>query len=92
MVAYEWDAEKNKRNIREHGIQFADAVAVFEDERAITIADNESDPSEQRFVTLGMDPFMRILVVVYTHRGENIRIISARPAEPHECEEYEAQL
>jgi uncharacterized DUF497 family protein len=33
----------------------------------------------------------RLLVVVYTWRGENIRIISARPAESHEREQYEAQ-
>jgi uncharacterized DUF497 family protein len=31
----------------------------------------------------------RLLVVVYSYRGENIRIISARLAEPHEREEYE---
>lgn len=56
-----------------------------------TIAD-ESDSSEQRFVTLGVDAFARVLAVVYTYRGENIRIISARPAERHEREKYEAQL
>ena len=49
------------------------------------------DPNEQRFTTLGMGATGRLLVVVYTWRGEVIRIISARPAEPHEREEYEAE-
>jgi uncharacterized DUF497 family protein len=52
---------------------------------------NESDPEEQRFVTLGMGAMGRLLVVVYTWRGESIRIISARPAEAHEREQYEVE-
>jgi hypothetical protein len=53
--------------------------------------DEESDPGEQRFVTLGMGAAGRLLVVVYTWRAENIRIISARPAEAHEREACEAE-
>jgi hypothetical protein len=68
-----------------------EAIPVFDDPYAITIADEESDPDERRFVTLGMGAAGRVLVVVYTWRGENIRIISARPAEGHEREEYEAE-
>ena len=64
---------------------------MFDDPWAITIADDESDPNEQRFVTLGMGATGRPLVVVYTWRGENVRIIYARPAEAHERAEYEAE-
>ena len=67
-----------------------EAIPVFDDPCAITVTDDESDPGEQRFVTLGVGATGRLLVVVYTWRGENIRIISARPAEPLEREEYEA--
>lgn len=63
---------------------------MFDDPYAITILDDQSDPGEQRFITLGMGAAGRLLVVAYTWRGENIRIISARPAENHEREEYEA--
>lgn len=63
----------------------------FDDPYAVTILDDESDPNEQRFVTLGMGATGRLLVVVYTWRGENTRIISARPAEAHEREQYEAE-
>jgi uncharacterized DUF497 family protein len=69
-----------------------ESVPVFGDPHAITITDDESDPGEQRFVTMGMGAFGRLLVVVYTWRGDNIRIISARPAEAHETEQYEAEL
>ena len=58
---------------------------------AITIVDDESDRAEQRFITLGMGALGRLLLVVYTWRGENIRIISARPAESRERGEYEAE-
>jgi uncharacterized protein len=67
-----------------------EAIPVCDDPCAITITDDESDPDEQRFVTIGMGAMSRLLVVVYTWRGENIRIISARPAEAHEREQYEA--
>jgi uncharacterized protein len=87
-----WDPEKLKANIAKHGIRFPDAVAVLEDPRALTVADYESDSEgEQRFVTLGYDSKGRILVVVYAWRGDDIRLISAREAEPHEREEYESQ-
>jgi len=91
-VAYEWAADKNAGNFSKHRIWFADAVPVLEDEYAVTVSDTESDPSEERFVTLGMDAFARILVVVFTYRDQNIRLISARRAEPHERQQYEEQL
>jgi uncharacterized DUF497 family protein len=87
---YEWDTGKAKSNLRKHGIDFADATTVFSDDYALTIPDD--DPDEERFVTIGMDALGRILVVVYTWRGERIRVISARKAESDECKQYEGQL
>lgn len=90
-VGFEWDEEsKAGINFRKHGVRIPEAIPVFDDPHAITIVDDESDPTEQRFITLGMGAAGRLLVVAYTWRGENIRIISARPAENHEREEYEA--
>jgi uncharacterized DUF497 family protein len=88
-VAVTWDDKKRKRNIEKHGIRFADAVPVLEDPYALTITDDESNPTEQRFVTMGADALGRVLIVVYAYQGEDIRLISARPAEPHERKEYE---
>ena len=84
---YEWDPDKALSNVHKHHVDFADAVLVFSDPLALTILDDY--PSEERFVTLGMDGLGRILVVVYTWRGERIRIISARRATRQERKQYE---
>ncbi len=86
-MKYQWDKNKAKLNLQKHGIEFADAVSVFSDDLAITIPDNRF--AEDRFVTIGMDAFGRILVVVFTWRGEDIRLISARSAERRERKQYE---
>ena len=86
-MEFEWDPEKEKANFAKHGVHFADAVGALEDERALTEPD--SSTSEERFRTLGMDFLGRIIVVAYTHRGENIRLISARKAKPRQRAIYE---
>jgi uncharacterized DUF497 family protein len=85
-VEIEWDSKKAISNLKKHGIDFADAVTVLEDERAITISENY--PEEERCITIGMDSFNRILVVVYTWRGTRIRIISARKGTAKEIRQY----
>jgi len=87
-VDYEWDPDKAKQNLRKHGVTFADAVAVLEDDRAMTIRDYVGE-AEERWVTLGMDGLGRVLVVVYTWRGERLRMITARRATPAERRQYE---
>lgn len=87
-TGFEWDGEKARVNLRKHGIDFADAVAVFEDEEALTMPDQITAVDEQRFVALGRDARQRILVVVYTWRGENIRLVSARRAMRGERGQY----
>jgi uncharacterized DUF497 family protein len=85
-VDFEWDISKAETNLDKHGIDFADAVAVLEDDEALTLED--VDPDEERFITIGMDALARILVVVYTFREDHIRIISARKATPRERKAY----
>lgn len=88
-MTYQWDPNKAKSNQKKHGVRFADAVFVFEDENAITIEDEHE--TENRFITIGRDILLRILVVVYTFRGHIIRIISARKATTRERKIYEEQ-
>ena len=85
---YQWAPEKAASNLAKHGVDFADAVGVFEDEWALTIKE-EYVEGEQRFATLGTDFLERMLVVVYTYRGGEIRLISARRAARKEREVYE---
>ena len=87
-VDCEWDEEKAAANLRKHCVDFADAALVLEDELAVTMRDLYSE-REERFVTLGSDPIGRLLVVVYTWRGERARLISAREATSKERREYE---
>jgi uncharacterized DUF497 family protein len=88
-MTFEWDPRKAASNYEKHGVRFPEALPVFADDDAITIADDESDPGEQRFVSIGTGVKGRVLVVVYSYRGRNIRIISARLAEPRERSQYE---
>jgi hypothetical protein len=86
-MAYQWNRDKAATNLRKHGIDFADAVSVFSDDLAITIPDKRF--GEERFVTIGLDLFGRVLVVIYTLRDNEIRLISARKATRHERQQYE---
>lgn len=87
-MGHEWDPDKAEANVEKHDIDFADAVGVFEDDWALTIKE-ECVHGEQRFATLGMDFLGRVLVVFYTYRGEEIRLISARSATKRERRTYE---
>ena len=90
-VEYEWDAAKARINYRKHGVQFAEAVTALEDRFALTIRDQHSDV-EEGWITLGTDSVGRVLVVVYSWRGERIRVISARRATPAERRQYREGL
>ncbi len=87
-VDCEWDPAKAQANLAKHGIHFADAASALEDDQALTIRDSSST-EEERWITLGMDALGRILVVVYTWRGERPRLISVRSATPRERRQYE---
>lgn len=86
-MVYQWNRDKAATNLRKHGVDFADAVSVFSDDLAITIPDERFD--EERFVTMGLDTFGRVLVVIFTLRGDEIRVISARKATRQERRQYE---
>ena len=88
-MQFEWDANKAKANIQEHGILFDDAAFVFADEQRIEWFDNRQDYGEDRFNTVGM-VFGVLLCVCYTmrNRGKTIRIISARKAYGNEKRNY----
>jgi len=86
-VDVEWDDRKALANLKKHGVDFADAATVLFDEFAVTISADCTE--EERFITVGTDALGRLLVVVYTWRGMNIRVISARRATRRERGQYE---
>ena len=60
-AGFEWDAAKARTNLRNHGVGFEESRAVFDDPYAITIADDEADASEERFVSIGAGALGRVL-------------------------------
>jgi hypothetical protein len=86
-MEFEWDLVKARTNRKKHGVDFADAVEVFFDRRALTIPDDH--PTEERHVTVGTDALGRVLVVAYCWRDARVRVISARKADRTERLRYE---
>ena len=72
-------------------VGFEEAITVFGDPQALTIFDEEHSDPEDRYVNLGRSSSGRVIVVVYTERGESIRIISCRKATFTERRQYEQQ-
>jgi len=88
-VRFDWDPAKAKANLRDHGVSFAEAVTVFEDELALTREDPDAQ-GERRFVTLGLSSLANLLVVVYAYREPDIiRLISAWKANKRQRVHYE---
>ena len=84
---FEWDDRKAATNVTAHGVTFEAARSVFKDPFALEWLDESEEYGEDRYVTLGLVE-RRLLYVAYTIRGEAIRIISARLAEPFERRRY----
>lgn len=88
-MRFEWDPSKARANLRAHGVSFAEAVTVLEDDWALTRED-PGTVEERRFVTLGLSDLGDLLVVVYAHREpDTIRVISAWKANRRQRRQYE---
>jgi uncharacterized DUF497 family protein len=91
-MKFEWDREKEKINIKKHGISFSDAKTVFNDPLQLSIPDEFHSENEERWITVGMMKERKVVVVVHNYRDmkneEIIRIISARSATPKEKRQY----
>ena len=88
-MIFEWDDSKSKTNLKKHGVSFAEASSIFSDPLSLTVPDPEHSENESRFIDIGISEQKRLLVVSYTERKQNIRIISARSALPVERRLYE---
>ena len=86
---FEWDEEKAKANLTSHKVSFDEGTTVFSDPFSITIPDPDHSTDEERYIDIGTSDKGRVLVVSYTERGTNIRIISCRKATSTERRRYE---
>ena len=90
-MRFEWDSDKDARNIRKHGVAFADVTPVFDDPNRIEADITEDEYGEERWEAVGRPDPSRALVlsVIFTERPPDVlRIISARKAEPADVRDY----
>ena len=88
-MIFEWDPQKAAKNLKKHGVAFQEAATVFGDPLAVTFADPDHSEDEERYLTFGLSLQRRLIVVSYTQRGEQTRIISARLMDREERVIYE---
>ena len=82
--SFEWDSVKNRQNLNKHGIDFDEAIEVFYKFHFVRRSDRET---EERWIAIG-ETENRVVTVVFTQRGNKIRIISARRARKNEERTY----
>ena len=88
-MIYEWDPEKAKRNLRDHGVSFEEAATVFLDPLAMTYPDPDLSNEEDREITIGYSANQRLLFVSHVQRSNRTRIISSRKATRRERKQHE---
>lgn len=91
---FEWDPAKARENVKKHKVTFQQAATVFQDPQAISVFDGDHSQMEDRWITLGRDSRVIIIVICHTFRQPDevsafIRIISARKATQKERQQYE---
>jgi len=88
-MKFEWDENKNKKNIDKHGIDFNDAITIFDDENRIEAIDDRNNYGEERLQVIG-EAKPGVLMVAYTwrHNTTTRRLISARTASRNERAMY----
>ena len=87
-MASRFDPKRNAANLRKHGLSLTEGDGVLSDPLALTVEDLAA-VGEQRFVSIGVNVFGQLRVVVYSLRGDDAKIISVRKPEPKEVRAYE---
>lgn len=88
QFTFEWDEEKARENFKKHKVSFEEAKTIFNDPFSTTIPDPQHSIGENHYIDIGFSSNNRTLIVVYTERGSNIRIISSRKANKTERRKY----
>jgi len=86
-MAYSWNEDKNRSNIKRHGIAFEDAMRIFEGP-TVECVDDRFEYGEIRIYAIGLVNSLEITVIYTDLDNDERRIISAWRAEPHERRAY----
>jgi len=89
MLNFEWDPQKEFKNLIKHRVSFVEAATIFADPLSLTWPDPEHSIGEARYITVGLSEQSKLLIVAHADRGNHIRIISARKATSKERKFYE---
>lgn len=89
-MKFQWNPDKANSNLKKHGVSFEEAVTIFGDQLAVTIADPDHSIGELRMITIGQSRLQRLLLVCHTEREGEVRLISARVATRQERRSYES--
>lgn len=91
-IKFEWDSDKAKLNFAKHGVSFEEAESVFYDNLARIKPDPDHSINEERLIIMGCTKQNRLLIISFTDRNDNIRIINARTATKQERKQYEQYI
>jgi uncharacterized DUF497 family protein len=89
-LEFEWDENKRRVNLETHGIDFEDAIGIWEGE-VLEVPSPQDHHGEKRFLAFGAVEG-RVICVVFTHRSNRRRIIRARSARLYERENYKKAI
>lgn len=90
-MEFEWNSDKAESNTRKHGVNFSEAITVFQDPLSITYPDLDHSADEDRFLIIGLSSSGNVLVVSHLFRNDRVRIVSARKATRKERTYYETE-
>jgi uncharacterized DUF497 family protein len=90
-MRFQWDDDKDRRNLEKHGLRFSEAALIFEGP-VLTRIDSRVDYGEERCISIGAIRSLVVVVVVHTSRDDHIRLISARLANRRERDRYHEHL
>ncbi len=92
-LVFEWDRIKANLNFPKHGVNFTEAITVFNNPLAKIFDDEAHSKNEKREIIIGHSSRGRLLIIIFTERKQNlIRLINARVATKKERKDYEENL
>ncbi|MEH2050382.1 BrnT family toxin [Nostoc sp.] len=87
-MKFEWDENKATINLLKHQVSFEQAKTVFDDPLYVDFYDPDHSDAEERYLIIGESSRERLLIILYTERGNSISLINAREVTRSEREAY----
>ena len=89
FLGFQWDRGNSNKNLLKHNVQNWECEQVFFNKPLLVLEDPEHSVAEKRWAVFGETDSARLLVVIFTKRGNLVRVISARDMNSKEKKFYE---